>query len=159
MLPADHDPVLHRALTQLPLPRAPRTLLPRVLAAARAWAERPWYQRQWLTWPVQWQTASLITFALVLAGAAWLLPLAGSLVKEAAGGLPLGPLTAVAAVAAQLERVARETKAAADAIGITWRLLALPVVAYGFGLLVLMYAACTAFSSALTRLSFGKALR
>ena len=159
MLPADDDPVLHRALTELPFPRAPRTLLPRVLAAALAWAERPWYQRQWLTWPLQWQAASLIAFVLVLAGAALLLPAAGALARETAAGLPLERLTAAAGVAAQFERFLRETGATADAIGITWRVLALPVVAYGFALLTLMYAAFTAFSSALTRLSPGKALR
>ena len=159
MLPADHDPVVHRALTQLPFPRAPLTLLPRVLAAARAWAERPWYQRRWLTWPAQWQAASLITFVLVLAGAAVLLPRVGSLVQETAASVPLGRFTAAAAVAAQLGRSVREVGAAADAIGITWRVLALPVVVYGVALLMLMYAACTAFSSTLTRLSPGKVLR
>jgi hypothetical protein len=158
MLPADHD-ALDRALRRLPLPRAPHTLLPRVLAAAGAWAARPWYRRAWLTWPTAWQAASCALFALVLAGAAWALPMARSFAQDAAAGLPLGDLAAAGAAVTRIDRMARETGATIDAIGVTWRLLVLPGIAYGFGLLTLMCALCTAFSTALNRLPLGKALR
>jgi hypothetical protein len=158
MQPDNPDALLDRALTALPVPRAPHTLLPRVLAAARSWTERPWYTRAWLMWPVAWQAASVAALALLLALGAWMAPSAGTALSQAVSAVPRAHLTPLADIAQQTEGFVWAAAAFANAIWAAWRAVMLPGVVYGFGLLGLMCAACAAFSATLSRLAIGKAL-
>jgi len=73
MQPPDLETLVHRALTELPPPRAPRTLLPRVMVGIRR--PRPaWHQRAWWTWPVGGQFASLAVLAVVVWASTLALP-------------------------------------------------------------------------------------
>jgi len=158
MQPVDPEAVVHRALNRLPLPRAPRTLLPRVLAAARALAERPWYTRAWLTWPIAWQAASVAALVLLVALGVRMAPLADTTLRGAAAAVPGDGVAPLVDAARRIDSAARSAAAVADAIWVAWRAVMLPGVIYGFGLLGLMCAVCTAFFATLSRLAFGKAL-
>jgi hypothetical protein len=109
-------------LARLQTPLAPGTLLPRVLAAVDAWVNRPWYARAWFTWPLGWQTASVVLVALALY-ATWMAP----------------PLPA-------------SVVATGNAGGVIWRTLIEPLMGYVFGLVVLMGLACAVFGAALNYL-------
>ena len=122
MLYGDLERQVDRALKRLPGPKAPDTLLPRVLAAVEAWANRPWYSRAWFTWPLGWQAASVVVFAL-LVYAIWTVP----------GTVPIP------------ESLVVTTSSAA----ILWRALVEPFLTYALVIIVLMGLACAVFGTAL----------
>lgn len=75
MEPRDLESLIDAGLHRLPEPRAPRTLLPRVMeavaateAAAIEAPRQPWYARPWVTWPLGWQSASLVLLVATLIG-------------------------------------------------------------------------------------------
>lgn len=74
---------LGRALRALPPARAPHTLAPRVMAAVQA-SLNARVARTWFDWPVTAQVASVMAFALVVAGLSWSWPLAAGVVDRAA---------------------------------------------------------------------------
>jgi hypothetical protein len=149
MHPADLEQLVHRELTQLPTPRAPRTLLPHVLAAVRQWAERPWYARAWLTWPRAWQGVSIAALVVLLAGSAVIVSSAQAAASDAASTFVSGALGGVTGIA-------QRTEAAMNAARVLWRALLEPLVAYAFALAVLMCLACAACGAALTHVAFGR---
>jgi hypothetical protein len=73
----DLETLIDRALKELPEPAAPETLLPRVLAAVAAAERRAWYARPWMEWPRVLQVASAASVVVVLALAAWFVPVDG----------------------------------------------------------------------------------
>ena len=66
----DPESLIHRRLSQLPPPRAPRTLVPRVMARVRKRRQSPWYAQPWIAWPRVWQVVS-VTLLLGLCSMAW----------------------------------------------------------------------------------------
>ena len=137
--------VVGRALAGLPAPRAPRTLLPRVIAAAARVAPRPWYTRAWLTWPRNWQAASVAALAVVVAGAALLSPLADGAIDGL--GAFAGPASARAAVVLQgADLIATITR-------VLWRALLLPIAAIGLALALVISLAGGACWHVINRLA------
>lgn len=139
MNPDDLETIAHRELQRLPAPRAPHTLLPRVMSAVQAWARRPWYTRAWVTWPIGWQVVSVAALMAIVAGGALLLPHARSAAAAVAAAVAADDVTAVS------QQVADTTSGAR----ILWRTLLQPLLAYVFGVVVLMVLACVAFGTAL----------
>ena len=76
MEPDDLERLVHRALADLPMPRAPRTFRPRVMAAVAL----PDVGHPWFTWPWPLQVAAVL---LVVVGRGC----ARMGVADAAGGL------------------------------------------------------------------------
>ena len=122
----DRSGHVHRALRELPCPRAPRTLLPRVLASVA----RPWYAREWLAWPHRWQAASVALAAALVTGT-WLFLETSSFV---------GPIESAASTAAGGARV-------------LWRFVFQPVAAHVLTLGVAACLTCAAGWAALSRLA------
>ncbi len=117
---------LDRELRELRAPRAPRTLLPRVLAATtmRA-AAAP--ATGWLTWPRQWQAASIAAMLSLLAAAAWFV------------SAPPQPVSAMAQSAGQ----------AATTVRVLWDVLLQPAATYLFAIAVVLTLICAAAWAAL----------
>ena len=149
MNPADLEQAVHRALQQLPAPRAPRTLLPGVLALVEALTARPWYRRAWFTWPLVWQCAAVAAVLVSAAGAALLLSTAhaaAAAATSAATGDLVGRLASVTAA----------TSSAATAARVVWSALLKPLLPYAFALVTIMCLACAACGAALSRVAFGR---
>ncbi len=154
----DAQDVLHRALKQLPPPRAPRTLLPRVMAAVEAQAAgaAPTADRAasaappWLAWPIEWRVGSAAALVLVAAAAAWIWPGVEAVARVMlAQGLDIVQ-TRVAAFAPGAAALAH--------LGATvWETFLQPVACLAFIWIVVMSAACAAFAAALERVAFGEA--
>lgn len=136
-----------RALSQLPVLRAPDTLLPRVMAAVQAWAERPWYQRAWFTWPLGWQLATIAALVL-MAVSTWEWAPTVSLGAALQRVMP----TAAVPSAETTSRLAALRVAA----GILWQGLQ-PILLYAFVIVVVMTTACLGAAMALNRAVFGRA--
>jgi hypothetical protein len=139
---------VHRALMQLPAPAAPHTLLPRVMTAVAGLDVRVRRQtpRTWLTWPIEWQAASLAALTLLAIGVARLWPAARSLGDsqlldpvDAAGTKAAGVLNGLAAVA--------------RAAGTVWEVLLQPYAPYVLVWVVVMAAACAGFAAAVGRVA------
>jgi hypothetical protein len=129
------------------------------MAAVAVWVEQPWYRRAWLTWPVGWQAASLAALALLIAlGSLVVAPMVRTIVSDPAFHASISPLAPVADVAHRIERTARNAEATSGAIWVVWRLVMLPGVAYGYGLLALMCVACAAFAATLANFGSGRAI-
>jgi hypothetical protein len=147
MNPIDLETLVDRELRRRPAPRAPHTLLPRVLAAVQRWAERPWYARAWFTWPIGGQIVSAAVLALVVIGAALLVPSAQSAFDRTMGRL-LSSVTPVA----------QRTEATLNAAHVVWRAVIEPLAPYAFVLVALMCVACVAFGTALNHVAFRRAV-
>ena len=141
------DDRVSRALTQLPVRRAPNTLLPRVMAAVQAWVGRPWYQRAWFTWPIGWQLATVGSLVL-MAVSTW----------EWAPTLELGA-TLARMLPASPQPLAPETASSLSALrvaaGVLWQGLQ-PIFVIAFVIVVAMTSACLAAAVALNRAVFGR---
>jgi hypothetical protein len=144
------ETLVDRHLRQLPQPRAPHTLLPRVLAAVQAWAQRPWYERAWFTWPLVWQMASIAALILIVGASAALLPKT----IAAAGAVRA---TVTGRVMDDVAPLAQRAEVTTNTVRVIWRALLEPLVAYAFGLVVLMCLACAAVGAALDRVIFERA--
>ena len=149
--PRDDRDVVHRALRQLPQPRAPRSLAPRVMAAiaaADARSAKP-TARPWLSWPMEWRLASLVAFLLAGSAVAWFWP----------------GLEAAAWTIASRGLIAIEVRVAALSPGagaltrlmvITWETFVQPLMWIALVWIVMMTAACAAFATALERVALGE---
>jgi hypothetical protein len=147
MEPFDPNDAVHRALRQLPHPRAPHTLLPRVMAAV---GERQAAQT-WFTWPLAWRLASVAALALVVAGAVWIWPSAHGGVSAVLSSGPALALWRYAASAVDSVIVA------AGVTSIVWQTFMEPIVGYLLVWIVLMSAACAGFAAMLGRVALGGA--
>ena len=67
MEPDDLERLAHRALAELPMPRAPRTLRPRVMGAVAI----PNVGHPWFTWPWPVQVAAVMAVAVVAGVCGW----------------------------------------------------------------------------------------
>ena len=135
MVDPDLEHVIHRELSRLPSPRAPRTLVPRILRAVQA---RPREASGWFTWPLEWQICSLAAMVLLLAGVMNVWPIA----KWAA---------AIASTMASMRQGAKGVGAAS----VIWRVLIEPVVMFLALFLAAMCAASAAFGAALRSVALG----
>ena len=123
---ADPDDLLDSELSALPPPRAPQTLLPRVMAAAAEQARRP-APTGWVTWPRQWQLASMAALVSLVA-----------VIVLAFSSAPAGVSDAT--------RIAGDTATVAR---VFWDVLLEPVAAYIFVLGLSLALACAAAWAAL----------
>jgi hypothetical protein len=148
MAPSDGNGELHRALRQLPAPRAPGTLLPRVMAAIAA---RQAAARSWFAWPIAWRVASVAALALLTAGAAAFWPVLEALTTAASTAPPL------AAASGRVEGAAVVLDAALSAASVIWSTLVQPVAGYLLVWIGVMAAASAAFATAVGRIALGGA--
>ena len=153
--PDRDDPLgVHRALNDLPAPRAPRTLLPRVMAAVAALEDErgraPANVRTWFTWSLPSQAASVVALAALVIGVAWIWPSA----RDMAGPPLSGALGALWLRAAP---VVNGASAAISLTSIVWEAFFQPIVHYLLAWIVVMTAACAAFGAAIGRVALGGA--
>ena len=148
MDPSDVNGELHRALRQLPVPRAPGTLLPRVMAAIAAQQAAA---RSWFAWPLAWRLASVAALALLTAGAVAFWPVIEALTTAAATSTPL------AAVNGRVQGAAVMFDAALSAASVIWSTLVQPVAGYLLVWIGVMAAASAAFATAVGRIALGGA--
>lgn len=144
MMDPDLEHLIHRELSRLPQPRAPRTLAPRVLRAVQS---RPREATGWFTWRLEWQFCSLAAMVLLLAGV-----------------LNVGPIakwaTAIASSsgAGQMTWAGDFLQQGANVVGaasVLWRVLIEPVVMFLALFLAAMCAASAAFGAALRSVVLG----
>lgn len=150
MKSADLERLVDRRLKALPAPRAPRTLLPRVMAAVEILSSAPWYTRAWFAWPRVWQVASIAALVVLVAGVAAGWPHA----EAVADALRPRPELSVPA---QVTTMTRALDASWDATRIVWRVLVQPVIGYVVVFALMMFTACVAFGTALSRVALGGA--
>ena len=70
-----HDPLhdfVHKALSELPGRRAPRSLIDRVNAAIAMREALPWYARGWTAWPASARILTVVAGVAAVAAFAWL---------------------------------------------------------------------------------------
>ena len=70
-----HDPLhdfVHKALSDLPSRRAPRSLIDRVNAAIAMREALPWYARGWTAWPAPARILTVVAGVAAVAAFAWL---------------------------------------------------------------------------------------
>lgn len=149
MLGADLERHVASELRRLPYPSAPATLLPRVLAAVQAWAARPWYERAWLTWPVGWQVASVVLFAVAAVAAAAFGPSLSGLTDAFAAGITTRLGRRIPDLGSRLEIISL-------AVPVLWRALVYRVLLAAFVIVGLMSLACIAVAAMLNRAVFGR---
>ena len=144
MMDPDLEHLIHRELSRLPSPRAPRTLAPRVLRAVQS---RPREATGWFTWPLEWQVCSLAAMVLLLAGVLNVWPIAkwAAAVASTSGA---GPMTWVGDLLRQGANVV-------GAASVIWRVLIEPVVMFLALFLAAMCAASAAFGAALRSVVLG----
>ena len=135
MRPDDLGERVHRELTQLPAPRAPRTLLPRVLAAIQR-EPRPWYGLPWVRWPGVWQGLSVAALGGLVLGF--------SLVSPGIDADVVGEVTL------RTNAWTGEALAHVRAARVLWRVLLEPYMVPLFALVTVMCAASAVFGGALT---------
>jgi hypothetical protein len=148
MTSSDSDRPLHRALRQLPAPRAPITLVPRVMAAIAAQQAAA---RSWFAWPLAWRIASIAALVLFAAGAVAAWP-----AIEAAGGW-VASSTGAAAARARAQSALAFVDAVMTVASMTWTTILRPVAGYLLIWVGVMTAACAAFATAVGRIALGGA--
>lgn len=106
--PEKLEAFVHRALRDLPSPRAPASLEARVFAALAARAPAPWWQRGWQAWPLAPRVGVLTASGLVLAAIAWVMLHGGEVAATASSGSWVeNNLPWVASASALLETITR----------------------------------------------------
>jgi len=148
MMDPDLEPLIHRELSRLPQPRAPRTLAARVLRAVQS---QPRQATGWFTWPLEWQICSLVAMVLLLAGVLNVWPIAkwAAAIASTSGA---GQMTWAGDLLRQGANVV-------GAAGVIWRVLIEPVVMFLALFLAAMCAASAAFGAALRSVALGGASR
>ena len=141
MNPAELETVVHRAIGQLPPPRAPLTLVPRVLAAVETPVARRWYTRPWASWPLPLRSMSAMASAVV-ATVVWIV-LAGSEGSAIAG--------AADEMVSSVRMIVDDALALAGATRVLWRVFLEPAVGYLVTLVAVMGLAVGLFCAALAR--------
>ncbi|RPJ64378.1 MAG: hypothetical protein EHM24_23050 [Acidobacteria bacterium] len=145
MNPADLERLIDEELKRLPAPRAPRTLLPGVLAAT-VHRRPPSQARPWLSWPLAWQTGSVVAVGVVVTGIYMLAQQALSWWTGGGSGLP-GELTDLLSALSQASALVR----------VSWRLLLEPVAFSVIVAAVTLSLGCAALWSVLDRVALGGA--
>ena len=148
MMDPDLEQLIHRELSRLPQPRAPRTLAARVLRAVQS---QPRQATGWFTWPLEWQICSLVAMVLLLAGVLNVWPIAkwAAAIASTSGA---GQMTWAGDLLRQGANVV-------GAAGVIWRVLIEPVVMFLALFLAAMCAASAAFGAALRSVALGGASR
>lgn len=141
----DLETIVHRALSELPVPRAPRTLVPRVMAGLRH-SRHAWYQRAWRTWPAAARVASLAALAAVVWASLLALPAA----QEGARALVMR----MGVEWNLLSTVTAGVGAIIDVADVLQRVSA-PAIGYVVSLTMAMCAAFAVCGAALTRVVLG----
>lgn len=145
MTPDDLERLVHRALAELPPPRAPRSLRPRVLEAVEP---VPIVGRPWFTWPWAAQVASIVTALAAAVLVAWGWPL---LLGAVIASMPdtvrvaLGLFDGAAVTSSVLGRV----------VEITWGNVVMPLAKIVLVLTLIICTACAVCVAALGRLAPG----
>jgi hypothetical protein len=148
MEPDDLERLVHRALANLPGPRAPRTLRPRVMAAVSpAEVGHPWFT--W-PWPLQAGAALLVAALVIASGWAWP-ALMGSLTSV----LP----DSVQAGAGYVGGAAETSAAFLRVMELTWSAVVAPIARMVLLLTVTLCTACALCLAALSRVALGGASR
>ena len=146
MEPDDLERRVHRALADLPTPRAPRSLRPRVVAAAVP----PIVGRPWFTWPWPVQVATALLIVGVAGLGAWSWPT----IAAALGGAIPEP---VQAGAGYLEGAAETSAALLRVMQLTWSAVVAPIARLVLLLTVMLCTACAVCLAAFSRVALGGA--
>ena len=147
MTPDELERLTDRQLRALPLPRAPHTLLPRVMEAVRALAGKPWYARTWFTWPLAGQMLSAGIVLSIVIGLWLVSPLIQTVLDGVTARASAELLLPFSGVIDRGYRVLVATR-------IVWH-AAQPIVSVLLVPVLLMFAACAAFGTALDRVALG----
>ena len=146
MEPDDLERLVHRALADLPMPRAPRTLRPRVMAAAAL----PDVGRPWFTWPWPLQVATVLFVTVMVGAFGWAWP---TLLAALGAVLPDSVQTGAGYVGG-----AAETSAAVlRVLELTWSAVVAPIARLVLLLTVALCTACALCLAALSRVALGGA--
>jgi hypothetical protein len=146
MEPDDLERLVHRALTDLPAPRAPRSLRPRVLAAAVP----PVAGRPWFTWPWPLQAAAVLVVVGLAGAVAWVRP---AVLASLGGVVP----TSIQTGAGYLGGAAETSAALLRVMELTWSAVVAPIARIVLLLTVLLCTACALCVAALSRVALGGA--
>ena len=146
MEPDDLERLAHRALSELPLPRAPRTLRPRVMAAVAV----PHVGHPWFTWPWPLQVAAVLLVAGFAGVCGWAWP---TIVASLGAVLP----DSVQAGANYVGGAAETSAALLRVMELTWTAVVAPIARLVLLLTVALCTACALCLAALSRVALGGA--
>ncbi|AMY08084.1 hypothetical protein LuPra_01272 [Luteitalea pratensis] len=146
MEPDDLERLAHRALADLPMPRAPRTFRPRVMAALAL----PDVGHPWFTWPWPLQVAAVLLVAAVVGGFGWAWP---TLLASFGALLPHSLQTGAGYVGGAAET----TAALLRVMELTWSAVVAPIARLVLLLTVALCTACALCLAALSRVALGGA--
>ena len=144
--PEDLERHVHRALADLPSPRAPRSLRPRVMAAVTPEV----MGRPWFTWPWPVQVATVVAAVACVGGLVWAWP---TLLAALGAAVP----EPVQASAGYAEGVAETSAALARLLRLTWSAVVAPLAKLVLLLTVMLCTACAVCLAALSRMALGGA--
>lgn len=147
MTPDELERTTDRQLRALPLPHAPHTLLPRVMEAVRLLAGRPWYARTWFTWPLAGQMLSAGVVLSIVLGFWIVSPVLQVFIDGLMARASAGVLAPFSGAIDQGHRALVATR-------IVWQ-AGQPIVSVLLVPVLLMFAACAAFATALERVALG----
>ena len=146
MEPDDLERLAHRALAELPMPRAPRTLRPRVMGAVAI----PNVGHPWFTWPWPVQVAAVMAVAVVAGVCGWAWP---TIVAALGAVLP----DSVQAGANYVGGAAETTASFMRVMELTWSAVVAPIARLVLLLTVALCTACALCLAALSRVALGGA--
>ena len=146
MEPDDLERLVHRALADLPMPRAPRTFRPRVMAAVAL----PDVGHPWFTWPWPVQVAAVMAVAVVAGVCGWAWP---TIVAALGAVLP----DSVQAGANYVGGAAETSAALLRVMELTWTAVVAPIARLVLLLTVALCTACALCLAALSRVALGGA--
>lgn len=138
--------LVHRALADLPSPRAPRSLRVRVMATVAP----PVVGRPWFTWPWPLQFAALLGIVGLAGGLAWAWP---TLVASLGAAVP----SPVQAGAGYVGSAAESSAALLRVMQLTWAAVVAPIAKLVLLLTVMLCTACALCLAALSRVALGGA--
>lgn len=147
MDPDDLERAVHRELSRLPRPRAPRTLRPRVMAAITpaVVAGHPWF-----TWPWQVQAMAALVVAGLAAGLVWQWP---ALTAAVLASVP----DSVQTRAGYVSGAAETASSVVRLLQLTWAGVVAPMAKLVLLLTVMLCTACAACLAAFSRVALGGA--
>ena len=146
MEPEDLERLVHRALADLPVPRAPRTFRPRVMAAVAL----PDVGHPWFTWPWPLQVAAVLLVVSGVSALGWAWP---TLLAAFGAHLP----DSVQSGAGYVGGVAETAAAFMRVMELTWSAVVAPIARLVLLLTVALCTACALCLAALSRVALGGA--
>ena len=138
----DPEFLIHRRLSELPPPKAPRTLAPRVMAQVRRRRELAWYGQPWIGWPRVWQVVS-VGLLFGLCALAWRVVEGALGIFDSYGATRLG--TSIVAVTDTVVVLA-------DSARILRRVILEPIAGQLMAVVAMVYMASAFIGAALARL-------